>query len=331
MFKHTRLVLLFVALLSNMAVGEQVNDIQSIKSNDTNLYVEVAGQDEGKPLLLFLHGGPGDVELGLVPFQVKIGKTLEDDYLVAYMHQRGAGKSPEVKEGTLTIDNNIEDVRNVVNFLRTHYKKDKLTLIGHSWGGALAALYAGNYPEELDGIVFISSFQNGKVQSKTSLDATLKWAMQENNEHAMHELKQYQENPEENHLLLGKWASRANDGIANGVDIHGFIANQKINEQFPGWQQQRGNLADKMERELQALNVNAEVDSLEIPALFMVGEKDTITTPSQVKDDFARYRGPKCLTILKDSHHLPFFDADEELGETLLQFLESGRCSKTVI
>ncbi|WP_444888493.1 alpha/beta fold hydrolase [Microbulbifer sp. JMSA008] len=312
--------------LSGGVFANQVNYKGEVLSSSAKLHLEVSGSDPSKPLILFLHGGPGDVELGLVPFQVTVGRALEERYLVAYLHQRGAGKSLKVSEDTLTIKNNIQDVHNVISFLKTHYKKDKVTLVGHSWGGGLAALYASEHPETLERLVFISSFQDAQKQAETSLEATLKWAEREGNQLAIQELQKYQDSPSEHYLLLSKWASRANGGIANGVDIRGFLAAEKIDEEFPGWQERRGSLADKMNDELQAMSVNGAIDHLQIPALFVVGENDSITTPLQVKADYKRYKGGKCFSVLKDSHHLPFMDAAESLEKTMLVFLEAEEC-----
>ncbi|MEX2963221.1 alpha/beta fold hydrolase [Microbulbifer sp. TYP-18] len=316
-----------LAFLSCNALADEVDSNWWLESNGAKVYLEVSGRNSSKPLILFLHGGPGDVELGLIPFQVGVGRALEEKYLVAYLHQRGAGRSLEVRKDTLTIENNIEDVRNIVSFLKKRYKKDNIILIGHSWGGALAALYAREHPDDLEQVVFISSYQSAEEQAQTSLNATLQWAKKEGNQLAIQELKQYQESPTENYQLLSKWASRANGGIANGVDIRGFIADEKINEQFPGWQERRGNLAAEMDNELQAMSVSGDIDHLKLPALFIVGENDTITTPSQVSADYERYRGSKCLMILKDSHHLPFMDAQEKLEKALFGFLDNGHCA----
>ncbi|BBM02720.1 alpha/beta fold hydrolase [Microbulbifer sp. GL-2] len=315
-----------LVFFSGDAFAGQVKYKGWVDSNGAELYLEVFGHDSSKPLVMFLHGGPGDVELGLVPFQVTVGRALEERYLVAYLHQRGAGKSLEVSEDTLTIKNNIQDVHNVISFLKKHYKKDKVTLVGHSWGGGLAALYASEHPETLERLVFISSFQNAQKQAETSFEATLQWAEKEGNQLAMQELQKYQESPSEHYLLLSKWASRANGGIVNGVDIPGFLAAEKISERFPGWQERRGSLADKMNDELQAMSVNGGIDHLQIPALFVIGENDSITTPLQVKADYRRYKGSKCFSVLKDSHHLPFMDAAESLEKTVLVFLEGEEC-----
>ena len=52
--------------------------------------VVVRGRDDRNPLLLVLHGGPGFAEM---PLFTTYNAGLEDDFLVAYWDQRGAGRS----------------------------------------------------------------------------------------------------------------------------------------------------------------------------------------------------------------------------------------------
>jgi pimeloyl-ACP methyl ester carboxylesterase len=91
--------------------------------------------------VLFLHGGPGSVA-HLIRFQSTVGKRLERDFLVAYLHQRGVGKSPPVPVFEQTIANNVKDVDRVIDYLKRTYNQKQVSLVGHSWGGMLA----GEYP-----------------------------------------------------------------------------------------------------------------------------------------------------------------------------------------
>src|SRR5438445_8647567 len=65
----------------------RVDLAERIDAGDARLYVEVRGQDSG-PLLLWLHGGPGGAERPLFRY---FNGSLEQDFLVAYLDQRGAG------------------------------------------------------------------------------------------------------------------------------------------------------------------------------------------------------------------------------------------------
>ena len=111
-----------------------------VKSTETELYIKVRGKDVNNPVLLYLHGGPGEVN-GPLLFQAYAGPELEKHFVVGYLHQRNTCMSPEVPLETLTIKHFVNDVDNIVTFLKEKFQKDKIFLLGHSFGGGLGFLY----------------------------------------------------------------------------------------------------------------------------------------------------------------------------------------------
>lgn len=116
----------------------------------------------GKPVLV-LHGGPG------IPFNTpKTTLTaLSDNYTFYYYHQRGSGKSSRpidtfdsqnfyenmiTLESTLGLGANIADIERIRKIL----KQDKLIIIGHSYGGFIATLYAAEFPENVEKLILAS-------------------------------------------------------------------------------------------------------------------------------------------------------------------------------
>ncbi len=99
------------------------------------------------PVLLFLHGGPGSAEsLFTHVFQQK----WEELYTVVHWDQRGAGKTLTKNPHSLpTIELLLEDLFEVVQNLKRRYKKQKIALIGHSWGSILGSLFVQKHPEEV--------------------------------------------------------------------------------------------------------------------------------------------------------------------------------------
>ena len=68
--------------------------------------VNVRGADRGNPILIYIHGGPGAVEM---PFGWAFQRPWEDFFTVVQWDQRGAGRSyplndPKTLAPTLTID-----------------------------------------------------------------------------------------------------------------------------------------------------------------------------------------------------------------------------------
>ena len=88
----------------------------------------------GAPRLLVLHGGPGADHGYLLPQMLELATDHE---LVLY-DQRGGGRSKTEDRAPITWETHVDDLRAVVAELEL----DPLSLVGYSWGGMLALLYA---------------------------------------------------------------------------------------------------------------------------------------------------------------------------------------------
>jgi len=113
--------------------------------------------------VLIIHGGPG------MPFRQAITgfEPLTGEYRFQYYDQRGSGKSTrpfDRFESTNTYQNMTDLDRTLglgaqiadIERIRQILGDEKLILVGHSWGGFLAALYAAEFPEHIDALILIS-------------------------------------------------------------------------------------------------------------------------------------------------------------------------------
>lgn len=89
---------------------------------------------QGAPQLLVLHGGPGAHHDYLLPQMLE----LANDYELVFYDQRGGGQSKTDDRSPITWRTHVEDLDRVVGELHL----DPLILIGYSWGGLLAMLFA---------------------------------------------------------------------------------------------------------------------------------------------------------------------------------------------
>jgi proline iminopeptidase len=113
--------------------------------------------------VVVIHGGPG------VPFREPINalEPLTGEYRFHYYDQRGSGKStrpfnrfssPNTYQNmteldrTLGLGAQIADIERIRQILGD----EKLILIGHSWGGFLASLYAAEFPEHVEALILVS-------------------------------------------------------------------------------------------------------------------------------------------------------------------------------
>ena len=94
--------------------------------------------------IVFLHGGPG----GRLNSQLDNLSELARTHVLIGYTQRGAEGS-RADSATLTVERHVADIEQV----RRHFGIDQMTLLGHSWGGALATLYAAQYPQHVERLI----------------------------------------------------------------------------------------------------------------------------------------------------------------------------------
>jgi proline iminopeptidase len=101
----------------------------------------------GTDTLVVLHGGPGLNLEGLRPDLAPLARR----HTVIYFDQRGSGHSEMPDTLRLTADLIVKDLEAV----RRAFRMDRMTLLGHSWGGGLAVLYAAEYPEHVSRMILV--------------------------------------------------------------------------------------------------------------------------------------------------------------------------------
>jgi pimeloyl-ACP methyl ester carboxylesterase len=127
----------------------RISEEKFVLINGIQQWITIKGESS-KPIILFLHGGPGSP---LSPYADKLYKDLEADFLVVQWDQRGTGKTygktapeeltPEyLNENPLTLDLMINDGIELSEYLLKHLGKQKLILYGTSWGSVLGVKLA---------------------------------------------------------------------------------------------------------------------------------------------------------------------------------------------
>lgn len=106
----------------------------------------IRSKDAAHPVLLYLHGGPGMPTYFL---NRKDPTGFEEDFTAVWWEQRGAGLSYNVKTPpeTMTVEQFIADTLAVTDYLRSRFGKEKIYLMGHSWGSLLGIQAAARAPE----------------------------------------------------------------------------------------------------------------------------------------------------------------------------------------
>ncbi|MBO5558762.1 alpha/beta fold hydrolase [Ruminococcus sp.] len=154
------IIILLVARLIGKSINSKtpdggINESMYVDINGTKQWINIYGQDKGNPVLLYLHGGPGTATSWL---DWSILRSLSEDYTVVGWDQRGFGHNyPEYAENELpSAEMFLQDGLEMTDYLREYLGKEKITLLGHSWGSVYASNLALEYPEKYDAVIAMS-------------------------------------------------------------------------------------------------------------------------------------------------------------------------------
>jgi proline iminopeptidase len=123
---------------------------------DAELYVRQAGGRAGRPVLVAVHGGPGLSHELLEGVEVLASARLA---VITY-DQRGVGQSSGTVDPARVFDQSVEDLDAVRRFFGT----ERIHLLGHSWGGLVAALYAARHTENVASLILVDSIPATSVE-----------------------------------------------------------------------------------------------------------------------------------------------------------------------
>ena len=187
MSKHT--IILIFLFLGNHYLNAQnsVNTHEGVKIGGIKQWIGAVSDDDSNPVLLFLHGGPG---FSSRAYSKKFIRRLRKNFIVVQWDQRGSGITAawNTSDDTLSLSLMHSDTEEVVNYLLKKFKKDKLYLVGFSWGGFLGHHYANQHPEKLHAYIAVSSLINGDESERLTLESIHQQASEENNMEAISEL-----------------------------------------------------------------------------------------------------------------------------------------------
>src|SRR5438445_200524 len=117
----------------------------TVEVNGVRLYTRRVG--DGPPAAV-LHGGPGAHHDYLLPQYDRLARGRA----LYYYAQRGVGRSPVPRGTPVGWREQVADLA----ALRAHWGIDHLTLLGYSWGGLLAVLYALEHAGAIERLALVA-------------------------------------------------------------------------------------------------------------------------------------------------------------------------------
>src|SRR5206468_1940810 len=170
-----------------------IDEARYVEVGGIQQWITIRGEDSNNPVLLFLHGGPGDATnpWGYAGFRLWLKQ-----FIVVQWDQRGAGrtfgKNRDAPPQAITLARMTQDGVELADMLRKQLRKDKIVLVGHSWGSILGVHMVKARPELF--YAFVGTGQVGDPDPATSYTVAhrelLKKAAALADERALRELRE---------------------------------------------------------------------------------------------------------------------------------------------
>jgi pimeloyl-ACP methyl ester carboxylesterase len=294
-----------------------IEELRKVRIGGIDQWLSVRGRDRRNPILLVLHGGPASPTL---PIAYTFQSPWEDYFTVVQWDQRGTGKTyasnseAQMAPG-MTIEGMADDAAQVVQYLRQHYGKQKIFVLGHSWGTVLGTLLAQRHPDWFYAYIGVGQVVNVRRNEELGYDFALRQARANGNAEAIKALEGIAPYPGTAPMTIDRIAVRSRwetyyGGLAFGRDSFAFDADAETLS--PDYSQRdldaigKGSLFT-LHRLLQPL-LDVDFDSTTqfgCPVLLFVGAHDETTSHVLAEQWFDHLQAPsKHLVVFADSAHM---------------------------
>jgi pimeloyl-ACP methyl ester carboxylesterase len=187
--KKAGLFFLSLLLAGKAFTGQGIDTTEILRIGGIQQYIRIKGADRSRPVLLYLHGGPGTSAMdGAEKFSAK----LEQQLVVVQWDQRETGKTLALNgtDGPITLRQMEQDTHDLIDSLLGQFRQKKCYLMAHSWGTVLGFYIAGHYPEWLHAYIAISPLVDQAKSEQMTLTMLKEKARLSGNERALDELSQ---------------------------------------------------------------------------------------------------------------------------------------------
>jgi len=311
-----------------------IDELRAVELGGIRQWIHVRGNNPANPLLLFLHGGPGSPMMGESwPFQ----RPWEDFFTVVQWDQRGAGKTFTAAgrkvDRTMTIDRMQADAEELIALLLRTYGKQKLFLLGHSWGTILGVRVAQHHPEWLYAYIAVGQVVNMRRNEAVGYQQTLAHARELQNRSAVKELESiapYPEAdgsiPESKTQIERKW-DVAFGGMTYGQRQDNEWQRWSVSPDYSDYDVKSAELGEESSVEVLwpqlALVDFDNVTRFDCPVFVFAGVQDWTTPTSLAEQFYERIQAPrKQLFKIDRAAHYVFSDSP---GEFLLDLVRDVR------
>jgi pimeloyl-ACP methyl ester carboxylesterase len=314
-------------------MGQPISSLESLKINGVKQWILLQSSDQDLPVLLILHGGPG---YAMMPLFHHSNQPLEDSFLVVNWDQRGAGRSysSKIPRLTMVLDWFVKDLQWLTDYLKTRFVRQKIYLLGHSWGTLLGLLAAHASPGDYHAFCGVGQVVNLIQNEIVMYDWTLAQTKASGDAKAIKQLErigrpdsqgEYPHGGDKAYNISEKWMNyfggelwgkQSDDEIVNWLFDQPEYQGKWGKKWKKGW-----DLSQRLFDDPAVWNLDfpSRVPSVNLPVYFFAGRHDYDTPHTLVEQYFKVISAPdKDLFWFDHSAHFPFYEEPTLFNQALI-------------
>ncbi len=311
-----------------------ISEYRTVELGGVEQSILIRGNDKSNPILLYIHGGPGNPETPIiVPYQ----KEWEEYFTVINWDQRGSGRSyhKDIDKASLNTEQICQDAIELTKYLQETFQVEKIYLVGHSYGTYVGMKCVQMNPESYYAYVGMGQVGNQQENEKKLIAYATQMAENEGNQEVLNELSTlgdlpYSKEDFGNKISLSrKWTTYYGGSLYGKKNTNRFILETLYRPEYSlfdlmdyinGEKLYYTNTKEDQARwELFNANLCKEIPRVEVPVYFVQGENDYITSFKVCQAYFNILEAPyKELIPLAECAHNPIMDMTKEVSEILI-------------
>lgn len=283
------------------------------------LYVETHGSPESKAVL-YLHGGPGE---SCYDFSFHQAVRLKDSLYVIMIDQRGVCRSEGItEEEPFGLNDLVEDCEEIRKLLQI----EKWSVIGHSFGGYVALLYATTYPNSIEKLIFEGPTFDFALTSRALLQKTGTLLKKYGKELAAEDCFAYLSNNASPEELLEAYIRLSAELEEKRMEIYNYREDETddslySDEEWEVFSNRSKIHFDRLKSEGAChTSLLCEIKDIQNPMLLIVGKHDVVTCEKQIETFNKDAQNGKYI-IFEESGHTPHYEEADRFAETVILFL----------
>jgi pimeloyl-ACP methyl ester carboxylesterase len=297
----------------------------------------IRSADTAHPVLLFLHGGPGMPTYAL---EQKYPTGLEKDFTIVWWEQRGAGLSysSDIPPETMTVQQMVDDTVTVTDYLRQRFGKDKIYLMGHSWGSFIGIQAAAQAPDRYFAYIGVGQLTHQLESERLAYEYMLITSKQQGDFDMVRKLeaapfkktiplpKPYMALRDEAMHTLGVGTTRDMRSVISGIFVPTWLDPEyTVLEKINIWRGKWSASSRDLWNQVLKTDLTGQVTKLDIPVYFLLGKHDYTTSYMLAKTYLHQLQAPvKGFYTFENSAHSPQFEEPERTREILTNDVLTG-------